>query len=59
VGVGAGNLFDQFTGITHAHGIDAKCAQSHHPEISIAHHDGIRRAPLQIGELLGIDEIDL
>src|SRR5207248_9975111 len=41
-----------------AHRIESKRGQSHHAEIRIAHYHRIRGAPLQIGKLFGVDEIN-
>ena len=56
--VGSRDLFDERLGIRNPNRVNAERSQTHHAEIGVAHHDGVGSAPLEIGELLCVNEIN-
>ena len=56
--VGSDQFFEQDSGIDRFERVGAEGSQSDRAEVGIAHHDGVRRAPLQVSDLRRPDEVD-
>ncbi len=41
------------------HRVGPEGADPDHPEVGVPHHDGVRRPPLQVGVVPGVEEVDL
>ena len=55
--VGADEFREQRPRVAGLERVRAECAEADRPEIGVAEHDGVGRAPLQIGDLPRADEI--
>jgi hypothetical protein len=59
LGVGPHQLLQQRLGIERFQGVGPEGAHADRPEVRVAHHHGVRRAPLEVGDLAGADEVEL
>ena len=59
VAVGADDLGEELRRLGDAHGVGSVGAEPHHAEVLVAAGDGVAGAPLQVGEVAGVDEVDL
>ncbi len=53
------DVLEEDPGVGDAHGIGAEGPQPDHAELGVPHHHRVGRAPLQIGEEAGVEEVDL
>ena len=57
--VGADQLAQQPVRVGDPQRVCAERPQPHHAELGVAEHDRVLGAPLEVGELAGVDEVDL
>ena len=51
--------FSSVLAVERLQGVGPEGAHADRSEIRVAHHHGVRRAPLEVGDLAGADEVDL
>lgn len=57
--VGADHVLQEQGSVLDRDRVGAKSSDAHDAEVLIAHHDRVHGAPLQVGESLGVDEVNL